>query len=79
MFLIVFLKILFTNIYIASSVSDYFTAYLELNKHLFSSEEAAELFKDCKIHDLLRPLLNFTLIPITIYSSRSQNLLNNKH
>jgi hypothetical protein len=79
MFLIVFLKILFTNIYIAPSVPDYFTADLELNKHLFSSKEAAELFKDCEIHDLLRPLLNFTLIPITIHSSRSQNLLNNKH
>jgi hypothetical protein len=52
---------------------------LELNKHLFGPEEAAESFKDCEIHDLLRHLPNFTPIPITIHSGRPQNLLNNKY
>ena len=46
---------------------------------MFSSEEASESFLNCKINDLLRPLSDFTLIPISIHFERPQNLLNDKH
>ena len=46
---------------------------------MFSSEEATKSFLNYEINDLLRPLPNFTPIPITIHSGRPQNLLNDKH
>jgi hypothetical protein len=69
----------FTNILIAPSIPDDFTADQKLNKALFTSDEAAELFKDCSFNNLLRPLSDFTLISIAIHSGRPQNLLNDKH
>jgi hypothetical protein len=55
---------------IAPSISDDFTADKKLNKLLFSTEEALELFLNCKINDLLRSPSNFILIPITVYFRR---------
>jgi superfamily I DNA and/or RNA helicase len=66
-------------IFIAPSIPDDFTADLKLNKLLFCSEKAIELFKDCQIDDLLRPLPYFKLISIHTYSGRPQNLDNEKH
>jgi hypothetical protein len=50
-----------------------------LNKILFNSEEALELFNDCEINKLLRPLLNFMLISINSHSEKPQNLDINKY
>jgi hypothetical protein len=50
-----------------------------LNKVLFSSEEALELFKDCEINELLRPLPNFEPISINSHSGKPQNLDINKY
>jgi hypothetical protein len=60
----------FINILIAPSIPDDFTADQKLNKALFTSDEAAELFKDCSFNNLLRPLPDFTLISIAIHSGR---------
>jgi hypothetical protein len=70
---------LFSQCNIAPSILDDFTADQKLDKALFSSEEAVELFKDYSFNDLLRPLPEFTPISIATYSGKPQNLLNNKH
>jgi hypothetical protein len=60
----------FDQLKIAPSIPDDSTAAKKLNKLLFSSEEAPESFINYEIIDLLRPLSNFTLIPITTHSGR---------
>ena len=61
------------------SIPDDSTADKKLNKVLFSSEEAIKSFLDCKIDDLLRPLPDFTPIPVTTHSGKPQNLDITKH
>jgi hypothetical protein len=55
------------------------TADQKLNKALFTSEEAAESFKDYSFNNLLRPLPDFIPISTVIHPGKPQNLLNNKH
>jgi hypothetical protein len=69
----------FINIYIDPSIPDDSTADKTLNSVLFGPKETLELFKDCEINDLLRPLLYFEPISINIYPGKPQNLDINKY
>jgi hypothetical protein len=69
----------FINIYIDPSIPDDSIADKTLNSVLFSLKEALELFKDCEINDLLRPLPYFKPISINIYPEKPQNLDINKY
>ena len=68
-----------TNILIAPSIPDDFTADQKLNKILFNSEKTVKSLENCKIEDLLHPLPNFTPISVIPHSGKPQNLDIQKH
>ncbi len=72
-------SIYITNILIAPSITDDFTADKKLNNFLIPPAETAEQFENRSISEILRSLLNFEPLSLKSYLEQPRNINLNKY